>query len=150
MILPPGPLAGVSRTSGLYVLIVDFLPFRPLGVNVLLGFSKRSEISRSFHPVARLASGHLISRFAASTLSVSVDVIDSHNHPILEAFKTVQSAILALEVVSFEDFHRLLTRHLGNAAEKESMKRVERHGSLLLRHLQMGRCGLRREDPTGC
>jgi len=49
-----------------------------------------------------------------------MNMVNRHDQPVLKAVQAIQTAVLALEVVTLENLHGFLAREVRGGSEKES------------------------------
>jgi hypothetical protein len=111
------------------VMMILIPPFFPLPQHKLFGVLKGVELAVPLDQVAGLAAGDEVIHVPRAAARVGMNVINRQDHPVFKLVQPVEAAVLALEVVTPEDLHRLVPGNAGSRPGEKLFDLFEGHGS---------------------
>jgi hypothetical protein len=91
----------------LNLVLVYLPPFLALGKDMLFRFLERFVNLLTLEEIAGLAGGHQVIHTPLAALGARMDVVDSQDQPAFEIVQPVETAVVALELISRENLHRI-------------------------------------------
>src|SRR5713101_5887536 len=95
--------------------------------HIFLGLVEIRIHARAFDHVARAATSHQVARILLAFAGARHHEINGHDQNVLEAGPSVQSAVLAAELIAFQDFHSF-RRAYGPVHQRQGHK-IQWHGT---------------------